>query len=98
MGVVLAATHLHLQEQGVSKVDASVVSGGGLDETLPGSERSPGATRSSAELAATVDANVGITRSRALVGSPRYMAPEQLRSARDVDARADIWALGVILF
>jgi serine/threonine protein kinase len=40
----------------------------------------------------------GITRTRALLGSPRYMAPEQLRSPRDVDVRADIWALGAILF
>ncbi|HEY3354879.1 MAG TPA: serine/threonine-protein kinase, partial [Polyangia bacterium] len=38
-----------------------------------------------------------LTVSRALLGSPAYMAPEQLRNARDVDHRADLWALGVIL-
>jgi serine/threonine-protein kinase len=32
------------------------------------------------------------------LGSPGYMAPEQVRSAADVDARADIWSLGAILF
>ena len=40
---------------------------------------------------------VSMTHSQAILGSPRYMAPEQIRSARDVDARADVWALGVIL-
>jgi serine/threonine-protein kinase len=40
----------------------------------------------------------GLTRTRAMLGSPLYMAPEQMRSSRDVDARADIWALGVVLF
>jgi serine/threonine protein kinase len=39
-----------------------------------------------------------LTRTRAMLGSPLYMAPEQMRSSRDVDARADIWALGVVLF
>ncbi|MGZ3454966.1 MAG: protein kinase domain-containing protein [Polyangiales bacterium] len=34
---------------------------------------------------------------RGLLGSPLYMSPEQLRDSRSVDARADIWALGVIL-
>jgi serine/threonine-protein kinase len=33
-----------------------------------------------------------------MLGSPLYMAPEQMRSSRDVDARADVWALGVVLF
>jgi serine/threonine-protein kinase len=33
-----------------------------------------------------------------MLGSPLYMAPEQMRSSRDVDARGDVWALGVVLF
>jgi serine/threonine-protein kinase len=31
-------------------------------------------------------------------GTPVYMSPEQLLSARDVDARADVWAMGVVLY
>jgi eukaryotic-like serine/threonine-protein kinase len=38
------------------------------------------------------------TTGNAIIGSPRYMSPEQLKSSRDVDLRTDIWALGVILF
>jgi hypothetical protein len=38
------------------------------------------------------------TRTSALMGSPVYMSPEQMRSSKDVDARTDLWALGVILF
>ncbi|MBX3227502.1 MAG: protein kinase [Labilithrix sp.] len=33
-----------------------------------------------------------------IMGSPHYMSPEQIRSTRDVDLRADIWSLGVVLF
>ena len=36
--------------------------------------------------------------SDAIVGSPLYTSPEQLRSSRDVDPRADIWSIGVILY
>ncbi len=43
------------------------------------------------------DSNFGLTRTRAVVGSPLYMAPEQLESSRNADERADIWSLGVIL-
>ena len=39
-----------------------------------------------------------MTKTSTLMGSPLYMSPEQLKSSRSVDARADIWAVGVILF
>ncbi|HZO13866.1 MAG TPA: serine/threonine-protein kinase [Polyangiaceae bacterium] len=38
-----------------------------------------------------------LTRATVVLGSPGYMAPEQIRNARDVDVRADIWSLGVVL-
>jgi eukaryotic-like serine/threonine-protein kinase len=38
-----------------------------------------------------------VTKTSIVMGSPRYMSPEQMRSSRTIDARADIWALGVIL-
>ena len=38
------------------------------------------------------------TNTGALVGTPHYMAFEQAMSEKDVDCRADIWSLGVILF
>ncbi len=37
------------------------------------------------------------TSTGALVGSPQYMSPEQIRNAKRVDLRTDIWSLGVIL-
>jgi len=39
-----------------------------------------------------------VTETSTMVGSPLYMSPEQMTSARDVDGRADIWALGVVLY
>ncbi len=41
---------------------------------------------------------MALTRTTAVLGSPYYMAPEQMRSTRSVDARADIWSLGIILY
>jgi eukaryotic-like serine/threonine-protein kinase len=43
-------------------------------------------------------ADVGVTKTQAVLGSPQYMSPEQMRSTRDVDARADIWALGTVVY
>jgi len=40
----------------------------------------------------------GMTKTTAIMGSPLYMSPEQMTSSRDVDGRADIWAIGTILF
>jgi len=39
-----------------------------------------------------------ITKTNAFMGTLHYMAPEQMRSARKVDARADVWALGAIMY
>src|SRR6185295_9138604 len=40
----------------------------------------------------------GLTRGGSIMGTPGYMPPEQIASSADVDARADIFALGAILY
>ncbi len=44
------------------------------------------------------DTENGLTRTGSIVGSPQYMAPEQAQGLRTIDARADIWALGIVLY
>jgi serine/threonine protein kinase len=39
-----------------------------------------------------------LTDTHTVLGSPQYMSPEQVRSLKGIDARSDIWALGVILY
>ena len=48
--------------------------------------------------ASPLDLDLASHHTSQIMGSPHYMSPEQLRSTRDVDARADIWSLGVVIF
>ena len=44
------------------------------------------------------DGEHAMTMTLVALGTPLYMSPEQIRSSRDVDARADVWSLGAILY
>ncbi len=46
----------------------------------------------------TAPADPSLTSTSTFMGSPAYMSPEQMRSPRGVDGRADIWSLGIILW
>jgi serine/threonine-protein kinase len=49
------------------------------------------------KMSGTHATSMQMTKTATVMGSPLYMCPEQMQSARAVDGRADIWALGVIL-
>ena len=46
----------------------------------------------------TVPGQVALTKTNAVMGSPLYMSPEQMFSSKNVDLRADVWAMGVVLY
>ncbi|MEZ4224157.1 MAG: protein kinase [Polyangiaceae bacterium] len=54
----------------------------GISKSLPGSSMD----------------DLALTSTAALIGSPLYMSPEQMHSAKNVDVRTDIWSLGAILY
>lgn len=49
-------------------------------------------------IAKALDEGDALTQTSTGLGSLHYMAPEQMRNAKECDARADLWALGVILY
>jgi len=42
--------------------------------------------------------NDSLVKTGALLGTPAYMSPEQIRATTGVDPRADIWAIGIVLY
>lgn len=49
-------------------------------------------------VAALRQTDTKLTQTTAAIGSPHYMAPEQARNAKDIDGRADVYALGATLY
>lgn len=49
-------------------------------------------------LAKPSDGGAGATRTGTSMGTPKYMPPEQLRDAKHVDHRADIWSVAAMLY
>ena len=67
------------------------------DPDVPGGERLKVLDFGIAKMSGAIS-GMAHTQTGMLVGSPRYMAPEQCLDSRTVDQRADIYALGIIFY
>ncbi len=47
---------------------------------------------------APINYDDNLTQTHSVIGTPSYMAPEQMKSGRDADARSDIWSMGVVMY
>jgi serine/threonine protein kinase len=68
-----------------------------LDPEVPGGERIKLLDFGIAKLAGEPSSTVNVTEAGTVMGTPKYMAPEQCRGVA-VDHRADLYALGCIMF
>ncbi|HWU86220.1 MAG TPA: serine/threonine-protein kinase, partial [Kofleriaceae bacterium] len=68
------------------------------DPLVPGGERAKVLDFGIAKLGQSLAVPGTQTGSMTVLGTPRYMSPEQCRSAKNIDHRTDIYALGVMLF
>jgi serine/threonine-protein kinase len=50
------------------------------------------------KLSVDAEEDLKLTETQSIFGSPLYMSPEQIRSAKRVDFRTDIWATGIVLY
>ena len=65
-------------------------------ESVPGPESDPASRASLGDIDSVGDG--GETVAGSILGTPGYISPEQIRGDRDLDGRADVYALGCILF